>query len=205
MKKAGDDEPRAAKATSGEFEPYSKRKIDPARFKPDLSPKQLAAIFTKPGAIDVQVVYFLPIDTLGVTKMAGLGRTNLTLIVPTIVQADAATPYAGFDRGATPSRNPAVSMHFTPGAYGITGAWSYVMAFSIEVPGSSNFNLSAYAGSGTVSNTGPKVLSGQTSISLVFHNIPASQTIWGALTQTGGGGWNFYSARVRYPSLVLSP
>jgi len=37
-------------------------------------------------------------ETLSATKTVGRGRTNLTIIVPTIVQIDAATPRATFDR-----------------------------------------------------------------------------------------------------------
>src|SRR4029077_19918619 len=95
------------------------------------------------------------------TKTVERGRTNLTIIVPTIVQTDATTPNAGFDRGATPSRNPAIQMHFEPSAYGMTSVATYIMEFSIQVFGQSTFNLSGFAGSGTVLNGGTVVLTGR--------------------------------------------
>jgi hypothetical protein len=184
-----------------EPEPFDKRKVDFTKFKPDLAPKKLEALFTLPGDAAHFPIFFFPIDTLSVTKTVGNGRTNLTFIMPTIVQADAATPYAGFDRRLSPSRNPIIQMHFHPGSYGITTVSSYVMAFAIESVGQSSFNLNG--GPITPSNAGPKVVSGQTTVSLVFQNVPPAQEIYGYLEQTAGGQWNFYSVRARFPYPVV--
>jgi hypothetical protein len=97
-----------------------------------------------------------------------------------------------------------VSVHFEPKAYGITAVSTYVMVFSIEVFGqASTFNLSGFAGGGTVANGGSRTLSGQTTVSLVLRNVPPSAVVWGALTQTAGGQWNWYTVQARYPALVV--
>jgi hypothetical protein len=197
--------PSAKKKKVKELEPFNKRKVDFTKFKPDPAPKKLEGLFTLPGDAALFPIFFLTIETLSVTKTVGSGRTNLTFIMPTIVQTDAVTPYAGFDRALTPSRNPGIQMHFQPSAYGITSVSSYVMNFVIESFGQTSFNLSGYAGPGTLSNAGPKVLSGKTTVSLGFLNVPPSQIIYGYLEQTSGAAWNFYSVRARFPYPVFHP
>src|SRR5215210_5386235 len=124
-----------------ENDPYDKEKIDFTRFKPDIAEKDWKAVLTPVRLAGVTSAYFLPIETLTPAKTVGLGRTNLTIIMPTIVQTDAATPYAGFDRQTTPSRNPTISMHFEPGAYGVGASATFLMAFAIDVAGQSTFTL----------------------------------------------------------------
>jgi hypothetical protein len=121
-----------------QLEPFDKRSINLAKFKPDLTAKDFKALFPPVGGI---ITFpFFPIETLTCTKTIGLGRTNLTIIVPTIVQIDQATPRASFDRRATPSRNPIIQMHFEPSAYGITSVATYIMEFTIQAFGQSTFN-----------------------------------------------------------------
>lgn len=196
--------PRGRGPTVKELEPFDERRVDFTKFKPDLSPRKLEGLFTPSRGAALFHLSFLSIETLGVTKTVGKGQTNLTFIMPTIVQADAATPYAGFDRTLTPSRNPAIQMHFQPSAYGITTVSSYVMVFSIDSAGQSTFNLNGSPGS--LSNAGLKVLSGKTTVSLVFQNVPPAQSIFGYVEQTAGGQWSFYSVRARFPyPIVLEP
>jgi hypothetical protein len=114
----------------------------------------------------------------------GHGRTNLTFVRPTIVQVDGTAPFAGFDRTVSPTRNPAIQMHFEPSAYGITTVASYLMICSIECFGQSTFQLEGFAGAGTLSNNGTKVLNGQKTVTLVFNNVPPSEQIFGFLEQT---------------------
>ena len=147
--------------------------------------------------------YLTPIETLSCTKTKGLGRTNLTIIVPTIVQVDAVSPRAGFDRRSTPSRNPVIQMHFEPVAYGITANATYIMTFEIEAYGQSTFNLQGYAGSGTIANNGTKVLNGSNWVSLIMKNVPSSQQTYGYLEQTAGGAWDWLSVKVTLPPLVI--
>ena len=184
-----------------ELEPFDKRSIDLTKFKPDLSARDLKKLLGPAGGI---VVFpFLPIETLSATKTIGRGRTNLTIIVPTIVQIDAATPSATFNKQSQ-TRNPVIQMHFEPSAYGITSVGTYIMEFTIQVFGQSTFNLSGFAGSGTVLNAGTKVLNGQARVSLVFQNVPASQQTFGFLEQTAGGAWNWFSTQVRFPHIVIA-
>ena len=184
-----------------ELEPFDKRSIDLTKFKPDLSAKDLKKLLGPAGGI---VVFpFLPIETLSATKTIGRGRTNLTIIVPTIVQIDAAMPSATFNKQSQ-SRNPVIQMHFEPSAYGITSVGTYIMEFTIQVFGQSTFNLSGFAGSGTVLNAGTKVLNGQARVSLVFQNVPAAQQTFGFLEQTAGGAWNWFSTQVRFPDIVIA-
>ena len=192
---------KAASNKVRELEPFDKRSIDLTKFKPELSAKELKKLLEPVGGI---VTFpFLPIETLSATKTIGRGRTNLTIIVPTIVQIDAATPSATFNKQSQ-SRNPVIQMHFEPSAYGITSVGTYIMEFTIQVFGQSTFNLSGFAGSGTVLNGGTKVLNGQTRVSLVLQNVPASQQTFGFLEQTAGGAWNWFSTQVRFPDIVIS-
>ena len=193
---------KAASNKVRELEPFDKRSINLAKFKPDLSAKDFKELFGPIG--DIVIFPFLPIETLSCTKTIGRGRTNLTIIVPTIVQVDAATPRASFDRRATPSRNPIIQMHFEPSAYGITSVATYIMEFTIETFGQSTFNLSGFAGPGTLANNGTKVLNGQVRVSLVMQNVPPSQQTFGFLEQTAGGAWNWFSTQVRFPPIVLT-
>jgi hypothetical protein len=193
---------KAASNKAPQLEPFDKRSINLAKFKPDLTAKDFKALFSPTGGI---ITFpFFPIETLTCTKTIGLGRTNLTIIVPTIVQIDRATPCASFDRRATPSRNPIIQMHFEPSAYGITSVATYIMEFTIQAFGQSTFNLTGFAGSGTILNGGTKVLNGQVRVSLVMQNVPPSQQTFGFLEQTAGVAWDWFSTRVRFPPIVIS-
>ncbi len=194
------------KSTSGsrtkvkELEPFNKRSVDVERFKPDVSEKKFVSLFGLPPGFSLD---FLTIEALGIPRTVGKGRTNLTFIRPTIVQADAATPFASFDRRESPNRKPAISMHFEPSAYGITGASSFLMIFSVECFGQSTFTLDGFAGSGTLSNNGTKTLNGKVGVTLEFHNVAPGQQTFGFLEQSAGTAWNFFTARVRFPFPIL--
>jgi hypothetical protein len=198
MKKASS---KAASNKVRELVPFGRRGIDLTKVKVDLSVKDVKKLLGPIGGIFT--FPFLPIETLSATKTAGRGRTNLTIVVPTLVQTDATTPHASFDRRATPSRNPAIQMHFEPSAYGITSVATYIMEFTIEAFGQSTFNLVGFAGSGTVLNAGTKVLNGPARVSLVLKNVPPSQQTFGFLEQTAGVAWNWFSTQVSFPPLVI--
>jgi hypothetical protein len=193
----------AASRKVHEVEPYNKRKIDITTFTPDISPKDWVKVF-KPFVPKVATnsIFYYPIETLSPTKTIGKGRTNLTIIMSTIVQIDAATPYAGFDMRATPSRKPIIQMHFEPKAYGITAGSTYVMTFAIEVVGQATFNVDGSFG--FISNAGSRTLSGQTTVSLIFKNVQPADQIYGYVEQKTGGSWNWFSTRVTPPPLVIS-
>ncbi len=184
-----------------EIEPFDKRSIDLTKFKPDLTAKDIKKLLGPVGTISI--FPFLPIETLRPTKTIGRGRTNLTIIAPTIVQIDAAAPFASFDR-RTQSRKPAIQMHFQPSGYGITSVATYIMEFTIQAFGQSTFTLDGSAGPGTVLNNGTKVLNGPTRVSLVLQNVPPSQETFGFLEQSSGGSWNWVSVQVRFPDLVAT-
>lgn len=182
---------------------FDDRRIDFATFDTDVTLEDWA---TKYRVGDIRIspyFFFTPIETLTPVKTVGIGRTNLTLVMATIVQTDAAVSYAGFDRRSTPSRNPAVSIHFAPSAYGITTVGTYVMTFTVETNGQSTFTVAGYAGSGTLSGAGAKSVNGRQTITLVLANVQPSQQVYGSIEQTAGSSWLWYSTNVSYPPLVF--
>ena len=157
------------------------------------------------GDLQINAAFFTPIETLSCTKTIGLGRTNLTLKFPTLVQTDANPPYASFDKRTTPPQQQClVSVHFLPSAYGITTPATYYMAFSVEAYAPSTFSLSGYAGAGTLTGAGSRSVSGKQILTLIFKNLPASQVVWGAVEQTAGAAWSWYTTRISFPPIVLS-
>ncbi len=181
-----------------EIEPFDKRGINFRKFKADLSAKDILKLI---GPVGGQVIFpFLPIETLSTTKTVGRGRTNLTIVAPTVVQTDATIPRATFSKQLQP-RKPGIQMHFEPGAYGITSVGNYVMEFTIEALGPSTFNLT---GSGNVQNAGTKVLNGPRRVSLVFKNVLPADQNFGFLEQTAGGVWHWFSVQLRFPDLVIA-
>lgn len=183
-----------------ELEPFDKRNVDFTKFKPDLTVKDYKKLFSPKGPI---VVFpFLPIETLSPIKTIGKGRTNLTIIMSTIVQIDSTVPTATFDRRQTPSRNPIIQMHFEPIAYGITSVATYIMEFTIQAFGQSTFNLSG--GPVPTTNGGTKVLNGSQKVSLIFPNLAPTQQVFGFMEQTAGVAWSWFSTSVRFPPIVVS-
>jgi hypothetical protein len=182
-----------------ELEPFDKRRIDAVKIKQDLSEPDLKQLLA-PNRASI-VFPFLAIETLSCTKTLGRGRTNLTLIAPTIVQIDSTTPSATFDVRAQ-ARHPAIQMHFEPSAYGITSVGTYIMEFAIQVFSQSTFTLAGFAGSGTVLNGGSKVLNGPAKVSLVLQDVPPTQQTFGFLEENAGGAWSWLSVQVRFPPIV---
>src|SRR5262249_21348201 len=122
---------------AAEPEPFDKRNVDFTKFKTDLTVKDYRKLFGPKGGV---IFPFFSIEILSPTKTIGKGRTNLTIIRPTIVQIDATVPVATFDRRESPSRNPAIQMHFEPIPYGITFVATYIMGFVIQAFGPSMVN-----------------------------------------------------------------
>jgi hypothetical protein len=187
-----------------EIESFDSRRVNLAQIKSDRATQDWQDQLKSSAANSLLPFFLLPIDSLTVTKTIGRGRTNVTLVVPTVVQTDAATPSAGFDRRATPSRNPVVQIHFEPSAYGISSVSTFVVDFTIQVAGQGTFDLNGFAGAGTVVNGGSKVLSGATTVSLILRNVPPRQQTFAFLEQTAGARWNWLSSRISFPPLVLS-
>ena len=182
------------------FEPASTRIISPDRFKADLTINDIKRILGT-GTV---VFPFGPVETLTPSKTVGKGRTNLTIIEPTIVQIDTTPPaptFANFDKTQS-QRNPTIQMHFDPGAYGMTSPATYIMEFMISVVGTSTFNL--VGGPVAATNGGTKTVSGNVRLSLVFRGLPAGQVVFGFLEQTSGGLWTWFQTLVTFPPLVLT-
>jgi hypothetical protein len=180
--------------------PFDKHFTSFSKFKTDLEIKDYQKLFSH-GLVTFPLT---PIETLSCTKTVGKGRTNITIIMPTIVQIDAASPRASFDIRVTPSRNPIISVHFEPIAYGITVPATYIMEFTIEVFGSSTFTLDGFAGSATIANGGNKTLNGPSKVSLIMRQVQPAQQTFGFLEQKTGGAWDWLSTQIRFPPLVIS-
>jgi hypothetical protein len=182
-----------------EIEPFDKRKVDLGKAKPELSAKKLQDLVKPPITFP-----FFVIERLTPTKTVGRGRTNLTLVAPTVFQTDATVPRASFDLRAQ-SRRPVAQMHFQPIGYGITAVGTYIMEFTIETFAQATFNLQGGPFNVSISNAGTKTLNGLTSVALVFNNLSPSAEVFGFLEQTSGAQWNWFSISVRFPDPVLSP
>jgi hypothetical protein len=183
-----------------EVEPFDKRDVDFTKFTPDLTATDLQKLLVPKAGLVTWPFGF--IETLTPTKTIGRGRTNLTIIMSTIVQIDSNVPSATFDRRSTPSRNPVIQMHFEPIAYGITVVATYIMEFTVQAFGQSTFNLSG--GPVPVTNAGTKVLNGPAKVSLIFPNLSPAQQVFGFMEQTAGSAWNWFSTSVQFPPIVIS-
>ena len=196
---------RSSKPASPRFKPLPQenRKLDITRFKVDITAAEFVEAF-KPGGGPLAPVFFQPIVTLSPTHTIGQGRTNVTIVEPTIVQVDTSppfVPYAGFDRRVSAHRNPTIQIHFQASGYGITTPGTYVITFAIEAFGAATFNIASNGPS--VTGTGTKTLNGQQFVTLVVKNLAAAFHLFAYVEQTGGGAWNWYSTRVTYPPLVI--
>ena len=189
--------------------PAERRKIDFTKFKPDLTPDDLKPLLTRVRLRDLAAILFPTIETISPTKTVGLGRTNLTLVRPTVFQTDpspGAAPFASFDSAiGSAVQRPTVSVHFEPRRYGFTGPASFIMEFAIEVNGTSTFEVGGFAGSGTLTGTGSRTLSGQQIVSIGFSNVPLTQQVFGHVFQTGNGTWRWFRTRLVHLPLVLTP
>lgn len=178
--------------------------VDLSTFESDLTTEDWVAK-RRAGELGLGPIFWAPIQVLSPTTTVGRGRTNLTLIRPTIVQTDAATPYAGFDLRESPNRNPAVSVHFNAAAYGISGTGTYVFTFAVDAPTRAAFTPSGFAGSGTVDAPGSIRFSGRRVITVILRDVPAGQDAWAAIEQTTGETWSWFNTRISHPPLVFDP
>ncbi|HEU0181700.1 MAG TPA: hypothetical protein VFR16_05885 [Agromyces mariniharenae] len=175
-----------------------------AEFETDLTAEDWATK-RRAGELGWGPIFWAPIEVLAPVKTVGKGRTNLTLIRPTILQTDAVEPYAGFDLRESPNRNPAVSVHFNPGAYGATGVGTYVFTFAVEAYTRTAFSPTGYAGSGTVDAPGSIRFSGRRVITIILRDVQPGQDTWAAIEQTSGEAWSWFSTRISHPPLVFDP
>jgi hypothetical protein len=193
------------RSTSADFAEFDRTSADIRTFPDTLDLRDLAEKYNPAELFVPSHFWYRTFETLSPTKTVGLGRTNVTLIMPTILQTDATTPYAGFDPAQTPTRKPSAGIHFIPSAYGNTSAATYVVSFSIETFGPVTFTVSAPTFIGGVSGAGSRVVNGTASVSVVFANLAPNQPVYVSLDQTAGVGWNWYATRISYPPIVLQP
>ena len=195
---------RTTKRPAEKLDAPEKLKIDLTRFKPDLTANDLKNALTPVRFSDFNIFIFPTIDTISPTKTIGLGRTNLTLVRPVILQTDASPAFVSFEAAlGTPQQRPTVSVHFEPSAYGLTGNVTFVMGFSLEAFGTVNLDLGAFAGSGTVTGLGPRSINGRQIVSLVFNNVPATQQVFGHVAQTGGATVRWFQTRLSYLPVIV--
>jgi hypothetical protein len=190
-----------------EIEPFDKRLVDYTKLKTDLTTAQVEALFSQSavGSFGGAAGYYLGlIETLSVTKTLGKGRTNLTLIEPTIVQVDATTPSATFDKTQSP-RNPTVQVHFQPSGYGITSVSGYHLDFTLQIFTPGTFNVAGQAEGSPVLNTGVKNLNGLVTVTVVMQNVAPSANTFVFIEQQSGGAWNWLSTQIFFPPPVAHP
>ena len=178
------------------------RVVEAADFEPDLTAADWTAKFPLQDVLGTPI-HFAPHEVLTPAKTVGRGRTNLTLIRPTVVQTDATTPFASFDLRESPNRNPAVSVHFNASAYGITWTGTYVFTFAVDAPTRAGFTPSGFAGSGTVDAAGSIRFAGRRVITVILRNVPPNQDVNAAIEQTSGETWSWFSTSIGRPPLVI--
>ena len=196
--------PTRPRRRSAELQRADSRRVDLSTFKHDLSPERLAELGIRTLDRLRLNALFGSVETLSPTRTVGRGRTNLTIIEPTLVQIDATVPHARFDMTASPRRRPALQMHFQAAPYGITAPATYFMIFAVEVTGSATFALDGVHGPGGISNPGTRVLSGRTTVTLVFKDVAPAQELYGYIEQQSGTAWTWFSTQVTFPPLVIS-
>lgn len=189
-----------------EIESFNAARIAVAGFQSDLTPEIINKLVV-PGSLGIPFpTVFQPIETLGVIKTRGLGRTNLTLAQCRTFQADAAVPQVSFDSPASGGRKPAVQMHFEPGAYGITSTATYFMEFSLAFRSSTQGGTFTRGGGGggIFSTPGPVQVQGRRRVTLVFTDVPPTAQIFGFLQEESGDPWDWFSVSVSFPPLFLA-
>lgn len=178
------------------------RVVDAAEFEADLTAADWAAKF-RVDDVALTPIHLAPFEVLTPVKTVGRGRTNLTLIRPTILQTDAATPFAGFDLRESPNRNPAVSVHFNASANGVTSTGTYVFTFAVDAPTRAAFTPSGFAGSGTVDAPGSIRFAGRRVITVILRNVPPNQDVFAAIEQTSGESWSWFSTSIGRPPIII--
>ena len=183
-----------------------KLNIDLTRFKPDITSGDLKNLLTPVKLANVNLIIFPTIEVISPVKTVGLGRTNLTVVRPVIFQTDATPPHVAFNLSiSTAQQPPTVSVHFEPSKYGLMGNAAFVISFSIKVDGTATFNVGAFAGSGTASGTGTRTVTGQRTVSITYQNVPATQQVFGHISQTAGTTWQWFLTRISYLPILISP
>ncbi|MFT4136229.1 hypothetical protein [Microbacterium sp.] len=142
------------------------------------------------------------VDTLSPVHPVGAGRTNVTIIAPTIVQTDTTLPFAAFQLVAG-QRAGAVAMHVEPAAYGLTASEQYDLAFAVRTE-EGPCTFSWQAGFDANQLTGSATVDGQGWVSMSLGTFSPGATGVANITQTGGGRWQWHRLVISRP-IVLTP
>ncbi len=186
--------PSKTAGKSMELPPFNNRVINISKFKPSVTLDNLMKLLPPGG-----VIYFPPIETLSCIKTIGLGLTNITVGMASIVTTNTASPYAHFNPSL--QENPYILINFEPSAYGITFKTSFVMEFILQTYGPITFNIGP--SSPFLTTAGPIIANGASKIILTFNNVPSNQGIAGYLQQASGEQWDWYSTQIQYPPFIF--
>ena len=114
------------------FERFGRSHIEVADFESDMTVEDWAQLY-RSNTINLGPLFFSPFAEVSPVKLKAAAHTDTNLIQPSVVITDTTgTPYAGLDMRDTPARQPAVSVHFLPSDFGITGVGNYVFQFYVE-------------------------------------------------------------------------
>lgn len=170
--------------------------------EPSLGDVERAGISTaaRDHTFDVSV-FTRTLDTLSPVHTVGMGRTNLTIIAPTIVQLDTPVPFAGFDLVAG-RRAGAVAMHVDPAAYGHQPGESYEVAFVVQTDGACSFSWQA--GFDADQRTGVATVNGLGAVGMSLGTFTPGAVGLANIQQTSGATWRWQRLVISRP-LVLQP
>lgn len=185
------------------FERFGESVRDLATFEHDLTIEDWAERY-RVGQINLGPFIFAPFAEVSPSHLKAAAHTDTNLIQPSVVISDTTgTPYAGFDMTDTPNREPAVSVHFVPSDFGITGVGTYVIAFYVDTASGVRLTTSVNPGV-TVLRPNSDSRTGAHALSFTFVNLPPTMPAVATITQTQGTQWSWYRTTIAYPPLVLT-
>src|SRR5215203_1410588 len=185
----------------------------PAGFEPDISPSAWVASVRAAG-ITLPPIWNQPFEVLQPAHLVGRGRTNTTLIDPTIVQTDVLAPlapFAQFDMTQAREHRAAVSHHFQANGYGSTGIGTFIFSFTVQTLGDEGTRFTFGLGSpfGTLITPGGNIgIHGSTrtfTLTATLADLPADAEASIFLQQFSGAPWRWFQTAVRVPPPVLNP
>lgn len=152
-------------------------------------------------AIDPSI-FSRTVDTLSPVRPVGSGRTNVTIIAPTIVQTDATVPFAGFELVAG-RRAGAVAMHVEPAAYGLNAPDRFNLAFAVSTEGGP-CTFSWQGGFDANQATGSATVNGQGWVTVSLGMSSPGATGLANITQVSGARWQWHRLVISRP-IVFTP
>lgn len=172
------------------------RKVDFSAFANDITPSASSHPGVGGAALNS------PIETLSITHLVGRGRTNTTIVRPTIVQTDAASPYATLDMTKVLDGQPGVGVHFEPDAYGIAETRDYVVSFYLDCSTECLFDVTQY-GAYNPSGIGNRPITGRQVLTVALDVVPSAAQCTVSVTQIAGTAWNWYQTVIGPPPITV--